>query len=55
MRGWVLAGLLAAPLWAQSFSQRGFVETRGAFFPQTGANDSGRAIGDILLRYEVGW
>jgi hypothetical protein len=55
MKRWVLVGLCGLPLWAQSLSQRGFVETRGTFFPQTAPSDSGRAIGDILLRYEVGW
>jgi hypothetical protein len=55
MTRWVLAGLCCVPLWAQSFSQRGFVEARGTFFPQTAPSDSGRAIGDILLRYEMGW
>ena len=49
----VLVGVL--PLWGQSFSQRGFIETRGSFFPQTTPSDSGRAIGDVLLRYEMAY
>ncbi|MCX6606590.1 MAG: hypothetical protein NTV52_23775 [Acidobacteria bacterium] len=49
----VLVGML--PLWGQSFSQRGFIETRGSFFPQTTPSDSGRAIGDVLLRYEMAY
>jgi hypothetical protein len=38
---------------AQSFSQRGFLETDGLFFPQTAPNDSSHAVGDALLRYEA--
>ena len=49
----VLVGML--PLWGQGFSQRGFIETRGSFFPQTTPSDSGRAIGDVLLRYEMAY
>ncbi len=43
------------PLWGQSFSQRGYVETRGTFFPQTAVSDSGRAIADVLFRYEMAY
>lgn len=45
--------LCAAALAAQNFQQRGYLDMRGSFFPQAGANDSGRAIGDVLLRYEA--
>jgi hypothetical protein len=45
--------LLAAAAAAQDFSQRGFIETGGYFFPQSALNDSGRAIGESLLRYEA--
>lgn len=38
---------------AQDFQQRGYVDIRTSFFPQTGANDSGRVIADALLRYEA--
>lgn len=54
MTRWVLAAACCLPLCGQEFTQRGFVETRGTFFPQTAPSDSGRAIGDILLRYEMG-
>ncbi len=46
----LLAGGLAA---AQDFSQRGFLETTGFFFPQTAPNDSSHAIDENLLRYEA--
>ncbi len=44
---------LGAVLAAQSFQQRGYLDLRGSFFPQTAANDSGRAIADVLFRYEA--
>ena len=37
---------------AQTFTQRGFIETSGTFFPQTAPNDDARAVGESLLRYE---
>jgi hypothetical protein len=40
---------------AQSFSQRGFFEALGTFYPQTAPNDSGQAVGEALLRYEPAW
>lgn len=39
----------------QDFSQRGFIETLGTFYPQTAPNDSGHAVGEALLRYEPTW
>jgi hypothetical protein len=41
-----------ATLYAQEYTQRGFVETRGTFYIQKAANDPARAVGDTLLRYE---
>ncbi|HXK07378.1 MAG TPA: hypothetical protein VMS37_33590 [Verrucomicrobiae bacterium] len=38
---------------AQSFTQRGFLETTGVFYPQTAPNDSGEAVGESLFRYEA--
>jgi len=38
---------------AQDFQQRGYVDLRTSYFPQTAANDSGRVIADALLRYEA--
>ncbi len=37
----------------QVFSQRGFLETDGQFYPQTADNDSSHGIGETLLRYEA--
>lgn len=52
----MIASMAAALLLAQSptspFSQRGFIETRGIVYPQTAPNDSGRIVGDALLRWE---
>jgi hypothetical protein len=45
--------LLAPVCWGQYFTQRGFIEAQGMFFPQTAPGDSGRAVGDSLLRYEL--
>ncbi|MBM3727622.1 MAG: hypothetical protein FJW40_19655 [Acidobacteria bacterium] len=38
--------------WSQTFSQRGFLETRLAVFPSIVPGDSGRAVGEGLLRWE---
>jgi hypothetical protein len=45
--------LIAFAACAQDFTQRGFIETAGIFYPQSAPNDSGRAIGEALLRYEA--
>src|SRR5437763_1647786 len=45
--------LLAAVAAAQDFSQRGFLESTGLFFPQAAANDSSHAVGEWLFRYEA--
>src|SRR5690349_12795883 len=44
--------LTAATCEAQTYTQRGFLETDATFYPLQGANDSGHAVGDSLLRYE---
>ena len=49
----VLCCALAAP--AQTFTNRGYFETRNYLFPQAGANDSGRAVSEELLRWEASW
>jgi hypothetical protein len=48
--------MLAAPGAAlgQVFSQKGFVEGKGIFYPQTTANDDTQVVGEALLRYEAG-
>jgi hypothetical protein len=45
----------AAAAQAQSWTQRGFLETTGLFFPQTAPGDSGRAVGEMLLRWEASY
>lgn len=42
----------ACALSAQTTS-RGYFETRGLFFPQAAAGDSGQAVGDALFRWDV--
>lgn len=46
------AGTFAALLLAQSFTQRGFLETRALVYPQDAPNDSANIVGDALLRWE---
>lgn len=48
---WIML-LLPLPLLAQNFSQRGYLEVRGLFFPQTVDGDSSHTIGDALFRWE---
>lgn len=40
------------PAAAQALSGRGFVDLRGALFPQDAANDTTSAVGDVLVRAE---
>jgi hypothetical protein len=47
--------LFAAAAGAQDFSQRGFLESTGLFYPQTAANDSSHAVGEWLFRYEASY
>jgi hypothetical protein len=51
----LLAGawLFAAMAAAQDFTQRGFLETRHTFYPQTAPNDSGQYVGEALFRWEA--
>lgn len=44
--------LAVAPACAQNFTQRGFLELRNTFYPQTAPGDSGRAVSEALLRWE---
>jgi hypothetical protein len=49
----ILAVLLtAAPCFAQAYSQRGFLESRGTLYPQKAVNDRAQTIGELLWRYE---
>ncbi|MBZ5725825.1 MAG: hypothetical protein LAP87_12605 [Acidobacteriia bacterium] len=40
-------------LFAQDFSQRGFLETTAVLYPQTTANDASHAVGEGQFRYEA--
>jgi hypothetical protein len=42
-------------LLAQNFEQRGFIENDSVFYPQTGPNDSGHAVDDLLFRWEASY
>ena len=43
---------LALLLFAQTFTQRGFIESRTTVYPQDAANDSGKVVNEELVRYE---
>lgn len=51
------APVLSIPafLEAQDFAQRGFLDVRNTFYPQTAPNDSGRLISEGLLRWEASY
>src|SRR5262245_10957182 len=38
---------------AQTFSQHGYLDFNGFFFPQSAANDSSHNVGEATLRYEA--
>ncbi len=48
----IILFLLPAIATAQTFTQRGFLETTGTVYPQEAPNDSGRAVGESLFHYE---
>ncbi len=53
---WLLfAGACLAQGFAQTFSQRGFLEVNSFAFPQTAPGDSGRFVFGALLRYEASY
>jgi hypothetical protein len=49
----VIFALSASTGSAQTFSERGFVDGRGVWFPQTAPNDTTRAVGDLWVREDV--
>lgn len=51
----LLPVLLWLPAAAQSFTQRGFIESDLSLYPETAPNDSGQAIDDSLFRYEASY
>jgi hypothetical protein len=54
MRFWSLVWLVST-CQAQVFTERGFVEMRGFFYPQTAPGDSGHAVAEWVLDYEATW
>jgi len=44
--------LAAATCFGQAYTQRGFIETRGTFYPQKAAIDPAHGVGESLFRYE---
>jgi hypothetical protein len=38
---------------SQDFTQRGFIQTTGLFYPQKAQNDAGNVVGEGLFRYEA--
>jgi len=58
MRAETLFGWLTLPvvsLSGQTFEQKGFIETDFFGFPQTAPNDSGRFVGDALVRWDASY
>jgi len=47
--------LLICSLHAQDFTQRGFLQTGLALYPETAPNDSSHAVDDSLFRYEASY
>src|SRR5262245_7358905 len=49
----ILAVLLGAvPCFAQNYTHRGFIETRGTLYPLEAVNDRAHTVGESLFRYE---
>src|SRR5712691_10349720 len=44
--------IVATTCCAQNYTQRGFLETQGTFYPQEAPNDRAHAVGESLLRHE---
>jgi hypothetical protein len=55
MRAVALLSLAASWVSGQTFTQRGFLETRATLYPQTAPGDSGRLVADALWRWEASW
>jgi len=51
----LLPVLFSLPLAAQTFSQRGYLESDLTLYPETAPNDSGQAVDDSLFRYEASY
>jgi hypothetical protein len=56
MSRWLIVLVWAGPMiHAQTFSQRGFVDMSGMFYPQLVVNDKAHAVAGALVRYEPRW
>jgi hypothetical protein len=49
------AEALLVVLFAQSFEQRGHIESRTVVYPQTAPNDSGRVVDELVFRDEASY
>ena len=50
----ILALLLTTvSCFAQTYTHRGFLDTRSTFYPREGLNDSAKAVGESVFRYEA--
>lgn len=52
VRAVLLLLLAATGALAQTYTQRGFLEMRGTFYPQRAVNDRAHTVGESLFRYE---
>ena len=52
MRAFLAIVLSAVACAAQTYTQRGFLETRGTVYPQAAPNDRAHTMGESLFRYE---
>jgi len=56
LRRWALAAAIILSITfsavAQTYTHRGFLESRGTVYPRKAVNDSARAVGESLFRYE---
>ena len=50
-----IALLAAALCHSQTFTQRGYFETRTYLYPQTAPGDRGHVIAESMLHYETAW
>lgn len=48
----IVVMLTAATCFGQDYTQRGFLETQGTFYPEKGTNDRAHGVGESLLRHE---
>src|SRR5437868_15308627 len=51
----LLVVFACSQVFAQSWTQRGFLESKATLYPQEAPNNSSHGIGEWLLRYEPAW